>query len=104
MLHLLGVLAYQVGQNDAAIQQIKSAIACSWAVRLTTTIFGLATAQAPTCRGAGPVMKRRCGSPQYAAAHLNLLSCCSSWAELADWLNSYREAVRLQPDDAAPHA
>jgi Flp pilus assembly protein TadD len=104
-LHLLGVIALQVGQPDAAIAQIRRAIAVrgdfpeahnnlAGALR---ALGRLAEAEA-SCRAA---LRLR---PDFADAHANLGNVQHSRGQPAEAEASYREALRLRPDLDRVHA
>jgi predicted O-linked N-acetylglucosamine transferase (SPINDLY family) len=104
-LHLLGVLAGQVGQTDAAIDLIGRAIAVAPAIpefhsslgrvlwgngRLTEAIAAL-----------GRVAALR---PDDAAAHHDLGVTLNEVGRLAEAISAFGRAIALQPDMAGAHA
>ena len=97
-LHLLGLLAHQVGRSDLAIDYI------SQALRLQPD---LAEAQQPgngACKarkadGSGCLLPAVAAlKPEFAKAHNNLANAFRQQGKLAEAVASYQEALRLAPD------
>jgi protein O-GlcNAc transferase len=102
--HLVGVLAYQRGKNDLAIEQIRKAIALQPAAAPYHNNLGLAyrashqLAEARSCHE--EALRLDAG---YAAAHANLGYILREQSRLPEALDCYRQAIRLRPDYAAAH-
>lgn len=103
-LHLLGVLAHQVGRNDAAVEFIGKAIALNPRIPECHYNIGLA------CRALGRIddaiaynrkaieLKR-----DYVEAHLNLGNALNERGELGEAAHCYDRVVELKPDHAEAH-
>ncbi|HEY1931659.1 MAG TPA: tetratricopeptide repeat protein [Acetobacteraceae bacterium] len=104
-LHLLGVIALQLGRPDAAISQIRRAIAVRAAfpeahnnLAGALRALGRLTEAEASCREA---LRLR---PDFADAHANLGNIQDRSGRPADAEASYREALRLRPELAQAQA
>ena len=103
-LHLLGVLAYQLGQYELAIERIGRAIALDGAVVTFHNNLGNVLKdqgkldQAIACYRRALELK-----PDYALAHNNLGLVLSSQGNLHGAVACYRRATELKPDFADGH-
>jgi protein O-GlcNAc transferase len=95
-LHLLGVIAYQVGRHDVAIDLIRRAIARNagnpaFFTNLSNALRdqGKLEAAVEACRAAIRV------DPNFAEAHCNLGTALSIQGKLDEAADSYRQAIRI---------
>ncbi|MBI3839168.1 MAG: tetratricopeptide repeat protein [Planctomycetia bacterium] len=98
-MHSLGLLAYQVGKHQAAIQLISSAIRvngsqAAYHADLAEVYRGLGQLDdaARSYRQALRIM------PDYAEAHHNLGTVFRAQGKLAEAADCHREALRIKPD------
>ncbi len=102
--HLLGVVAYQKGQHERAIEQIRSAIALRPGAAPFHNNLGLAY------RASHKLAEARASHEEavrldanYAAAHFNLGFVLRELSRLPESLACYKRAVQLRPDYAEAH-
>jgi tetratricopeptide (TPR) repeat protein len=100
-LHLLGVLANQMGRHEVAADLIRRAIARNGASapyfsNLAAALHALGDREGAiaACREAIRI------SPDYATAHFNLATALHSRGEVEAAIAEYSEAIRLGPGDA----
>jgi tetratricopeptide (TPR) repeat protein len=103
-LHLMGVLANQVGRQDIAVELIHRAIARNG----QNAIYFSNLAAALHARGDREGAIAACReavriSPDYATARFNLATALYERGELEEAIAAYREAVRLGAGDAKAH-
>jgi len=103
-LHLLGVLAHQIGKNEAAVELISKAITikpdfaeahCNLASALQA--MGRSEEAAANCRKALAI------KPGYADAHYNLGNALQALGDLEEAARSYQKVLSLKPDHADAH-
>ena len=103
-LHLLGMVAYQVGRHDLCVDMISKAIAIDAKVAFYHSNLGSAfnaqgkLDEAVACYRQALVLK-----PDYAEAHYNLGNALKRKGKLDDAAASYRRALVLKPDYAEAH-
>ncbi len=103
-LHLLGVIAFQCGSNELAIQHIRAAIAQQPGFAAYHNNLGLAYRAAHQLAEARACHEEALRLDQgYAAAHLNLANVFRELGQATDSLASYRRALQLQPRSAEAH-
>ena len=103
-LHLIGVIAYQVGKNDQAVEFIQRALAFTLRSPMRTAIW-----TGPDGPGKGRGVRQVFSTPvhlkpDFAEAYNNLGSALKDQGKLVEAVSSYREALRLKPGFAAPHS
>lgn len=103
-LHLLGVLAHQVGDNAAAVELISKAVA----INGTQPIFHNNLAAAYRALGKLPeaqaAYERAIKSdPRYVDAYSNLATVLHALGMLAEAANACRQALRVDPNFAEAH-
>jgi predicted TPR repeat methyltransferase len=100
-LHSLGVIAYQAGRNDVAVDIIGQAIALSDRVPGFHNNLGNALqaqgrlAEATECYRRAVILDQT-----FAVAHYNLGNVLKEQAKLTDAAESYRRALAIKPDYA----
>jgi tetratricopeptide (TPR) repeat protein len=104
-LHLLGVIAYQVGQNGIAVEIISNAIKINPTVAIYHSNLGNALKNlgrldesVAACNNAIRI------KADYAEAHSNLGNALQALGRLDDAVAAYNNAIRLKPDDAEAHS
>ncbi len=103
-LHLLGVVAHQVGKNDTAVELIGKAIARNAEVADYHSNLGMALKELDRfdeAEGAHREALRL--NPDYPQAHNNLGVALGEQGRTEEALAAYREALRLNPDFAEAH-
>jgi tetratricopeptide (TPR) repeat protein/SAM-dependent methyltransferase len=97
-LHLLGVLAHQVGRNDVAVELIGKALALDEAVPQFHYNIGLAHGTLGHFDKAAAHNRRAIAlDPDHAEAHLNLGNALKALGRHDEALASYRRALSLRP-------
>jgi tetratricopeptide (TPR) repeat protein len=98
-LHLLGVIAHQIGKSDLAVDYIKKALRIRPDTPQAHNNLGIAL------RGQGKLDEAIASyqqalrlNPDYAEAHNNLGNTLSDQGKVEEAVASYREALRLKPD------
>ncbi len=98
-MHLLGVLAAQLGQFEIAVHWIQQAIAIKPDVPVFQNNFGNALKAFGDLEGAIKHYRTALQlKPDYAEAHNNLASVLYKQNNFAEALHHYAEAIRLQSD------
>jgi tetratricopeptide (TPR) repeat protein/2-polyprenyl-3-methyl-5-hydroxy-6-metoxy-1,4-benzoquinol methylase len=103
-LHLLGVIAHQVGKNDVAIDLITKSLSIS--PNCVGALYNLGL----TLRGLGELdeavasyRKVLAIKPDYAEAHNNLGNALRELGKLDEAIASYCKALNLKPNHAEAH-
>jgi tetratricopeptide (TPR) repeat protein len=103
-LHMLGVLAHEMGRNDVAIELIRRAVDVAPGVADFHSDLGAvyrATGQPDeaiaACRGAIAL------APRLSGAHYNLGNAFREKGELDAAIDAFREAIGIKPDYAEAH-
>ena len=98
-LHLLGVIAHQVGRHDVAVEYISRAIGLQNAdpayhnnLAEALRALGRCTEAVASCRRAIALR------PEYAQAHYNLGNALRDQGAQDEAINAYRQALALAPD------
>jgi tetratricopeptide (TPR) repeat protein len=103
-LHLLGILAHQVRQHDAAIDLIGRAIACNDRVPECHYNMGLALAAAGRMQDAARSFGHAIAlKGDYAEAHMNLGNAQMNLGHVDEAIASLERALALKPDVAELH-
>jgi protein O-GlcNAc transferase len=103
-LHLLGVMASQLGKHEAAVEYIGRAIAVNQNMSTFHNNLGEAfralhrSAEAADCYRRALQLK-----PDFAEAHNNLGAALKEQGKLDETVACYRRALQLKPDHAAAH-
>jgi predicted O-linked N-acetylglucosamine transferase (SPINDLY family) len=103
-LHLLGMIAYQVGRHEVAVEYVKQAIALNPAVaefhnNLGTVYFELNQIEAAS-RHLNTALQLQ---PDYSEAEYNLANLLRKEGILEEAAVHYRKALELKPDYAAAY-
>jgi predicted O-linked N-acetylglucosamine transferase (SPINDLY family) len=100
-LHLLGVLGYQVGRSDIAVDLIKKAIAVKGGIAAFHEHLGVALHSQGRLDEAVASFRRALGlDPSLADAHHNLGLALQAKGDLADAAASFLRTIALDPDFA----
>jgi tetratricopeptide (TPR) repeat protein len=100
-LHFLGVIAYQIGQYDTAIELIMLAIEENPLNPFYFSNLGLALRAEKKLELAEKNYRQAISlKPDYAEAHLNLGVALGDQGKANDAINSYRKAIEIKPDYA----
>jgi tetratricopeptide (TPR) repeat protein/2-polyprenyl-3-methyl-5-hydroxy-6-metoxy-1,4-benzoquinol methylase len=103
-LHLLGVLAHQVGRNGIAVDLIVKAIALNSQVPAFHSSLGLALqAQGKLEEAVASYRRALAHKPDDAHAHNNLGNTLKQQGKLEEAVACYRRALSHNPDDAHAH-
>ncbi len=103
-LHLLGLIAFQVGKHELAVEYIRQAIRLQGGVALYHTSLGNALKEQGKLSEAVACHRRALQrNPNYAEAHNNLGNALSALGKLDEAVACYRRAMKLKSDFAAPH-
>ena len=103
-LHLLGVLAYQVGKAEIAAALIGKAVAIDKAQPAYFYNLGLALQALGRLREAGAAYSRSLQlAPDYAEARNNVGTVLQDLGHLEQAVGEYNIAIRLKPDYADAH-
>lgn len=98
--HLLGVVAFQAGHRDAAIELITEAISIDPEERFYHNNLGNVHWQRGELQEAEKSYRQALRiQPDYIEAHYNLATVLRNQDRLADAVDSYRTVLRLKPDD-----
>jgi tetratricopeptide (TPR) repeat protein len=98
-MHLLGVLAFQTGRRDAAVDFIQRAITANPQRPHYYSNLGLALASTGQFEQAIAMYRRALSmSPNYPEAYNNLGMAFRAQSKLDDAINAYRQALSLRPD------
>jgi predicted O-linked N-acetylglucosamine transferase (SPINDLY family) len=104
-LHLLGVLAHQVGHNQAAVDLIAQAIRVNPTVAAYHYSRGVALTDLGRLDEAVAAYRAALGlNPQDADAAANLGLALKDLGRFTDAVRAYRAALCITPDDADAHA
>jgi predicted O-linked N-acetylglucosamine transferase (SPINDLY family) len=104
-LHLLGLVAYQSGRNDLAVDYIGQAVRLQPNSAATRCNLGLAfLAQGKLDEAAVSLLEAIRLNPQYVLAHNNLGSVFKDQGKLDRAVASWRHAIRVKPDFAEAHS
>jgi len=102
--HLLGVLALQTGNHEAAVQLIERAIAANPAVAAFHANLGVALKERGRFEDAAASQRKAIGlQPDFADAHFNLGNALVDLNRLEEAAAAYRAAIRIKPDFAEAH-
>lgn len=103
-LHLLGVIAHQVGRNDVAVELIGQAIAANKRDADFHSNIGVALRELGRLDDAvehfRQALKLR---PDFADAHNNLGLCLKEQGQFAESESRYRRALSISPDHGNAH-
>src|SRR6516164_6376962 len=103
-LHLLGVIAYQVGRHDMAVDLIRKAIALNDRIPAFHNNIGLALdALGRTQDAVGHYRRAIALKPTYVEAHNNLGATLQTQSKLDEALVHYQRALALRADFAEAH-
>jgi tetratricopeptide (TPR) repeat protein len=103
-LHLLGVIAYQVGRHDRAIEHIEAALRLRGPdPEMLSNLGGAYLAMGRAAEALSCYQRAVQLRPGFASAHYNLGNVLLGQKRLAEALACYREALRLQPDNVGAH-
>jgi tetratricopeptide (TPR) repeat protein len=103
-LHLLGVIAYQTGQNDDAIDLIRSAITIKRKVAAYHSNLGNVFLRQGRLDAAAASFRRALGiKPDYPEAHNNLGLALSRLGKRDEAVLCYRKAIAHKPDYASAY-
>ena len=104
-LHLLGLVALQVGRPDAAVELIGKAIKRHKQNPVYFFNFGNAKAQQGKLDDAIAAYRQAVAiKPDYAEAHSNLGNAAAYQGKLDEAMAAYRQAVAVRPDYAEAHS
>ncbi len=104
-LHLLGMIAYQVGGYDAAVELIGNAIEVSPKASIYHSNLGLVlNAQGKPEEAAACCRRALALQPDYIEAHINLGNALKDQGKLDEAIASYRKAIAYKPGAAAAHS
>jgi tetratricopeptide (TPR) repeat protein len=102
--HLLGLIAFQIGHNDQAIQLIKKAIRANPDKAAFHANLGSALQKKGRLDDAiSSCAKAIELDPEHAEAHANLASAFHQQGNLDEAAASYRRAIAIDPDFAEAH-
>jgi protein O-GlcNAc transferase len=103
-LHLLGVIALQVGRPDTAIELIRQAIALNAVVAEFHNNLGNALRDRQLLDEAIAAYRQALRlKPDLAVAHYNLGNALRDQGLLDEAIAAYRQGLRVKPDDAVTH-
>jgi protein O-GlcNAc transferase len=103
-LHLLGVLAHQMGHAGRAVESIGRAIRLDGNQAAFHNNLGLALVSQGRVAEAIASFRRALElRPDYAGAYNNLGIALKDRGQVAEAIDCYRRALRLRPDDAEIH-
>ncbi len=103
-LHLLGVIAHQVGKNDIAIDFIRRALAHKPDYAEAYNSLGAALkGQGMVDEAIESYHKALAIKPEYVEAHCNLGNALTEQGKSNDAIARYREALAIDPENAEAH-
>lgn len=103
-LHLLGVIAHQVGKNEIAVDLINKDLAVKPDYAEAHSNLGLALRDLGKLDAAVASFRKALAvKPDYAEAHFNLGFALRDLGELEDAVASFRNALAFKPDYAKAH-
>ena len=98
--HLLGVVAFQAGYQDIAIELISEAISIDPEEPFYHNNLGNVHRQLGALQAAEKCYRQALRiQPDYSLAHYNLATLLRDQARLDDAVDAYRTVLRLKPDD-----
>jgi protein O-GlcNAc transferase len=104
-LHLLGMLAGQVGEFDVAVDLLRQAAQLNPNFADAHNNLGFALAKNGKTHDAIPCYREAIRlKPDLCEAHVNLANALEEIEQWDDAIASYREAIRLKPDSAESHS
>jgi tetratricopeptide (TPR) repeat protein len=104
-LNGLGLLAYQAGRNDAAVELIGNAVRLSPEFAEAHSNFGAALSGLGRFDEAARAFATAIGlKPDYADAHYNLGTVLANLGRMDEAVSAYKTAIRLKPGYADAHA
>lgn len=102
--HLLGMIAYQVGKHDIAVEYVKQAIALNPAVAEFHNNLGTVYLDQDQVEAARPHFATALQlQPDYVEAHYNMGNLLRNEGKFEEAVAQYRQALRLKPDYAGAH-
>jgi protein O-GlcNAc transferase len=103
-LHLLGVIALQVGRHDSAVEWIRQAIAVNPAGLDYHYNVGIALAAQGRLEEAIDAFHRALETkPDFPETHYNLANALRDRGRLGEAIAAYRHALRIKPNFAEAH-
>ena len=103
-LHLLGVIAHQVGQNDVAVELISKAVSVHPDYADAHNNLGAALKELGRLDDAMASYRRAIGvNPEYADAHYNLGNTLAGQGKAEQAVGCFQKAVEIKPDHATAH-
>ena len=103
-LHLLGVIAHQVGKNEIAVELIEKAVCTQPSSPVLLSNLGGAYRGLHRLRDAEMCYRRALAfKPDYAEVHYNLGNALKEQGKLDEAVASYRQALSFKPDLADAH-
>ncbi len=103
-LHLMGVLAHQIGENDVAVHLVKRAISVNGSVATYHHNLGdIFRALERFEKAVACYREAVARQPDYADAHFGLGNALIGQGKVDEAIASYRKALALHPGDAEAH-
>jgi tetratricopeptide (TPR) repeat protein len=102
-LHLLGLIAHQNGQLDAAVELISQAISINPSGPMHYNLGLALQTQGRSDAAIDSYLRAIAINPGDAKAHTNLGVLLQAQGNLDDAIKSYRRAISLNPEDAGAH-
>jgi tetratricopeptide (TPR) repeat protein/SAM-dependent methyltransferase len=103
-LHLLGVIAHQVGRNDMAVQLIRKAIGLNNRIPIFHNNIALALDALGRTQNAVAHFRRAIAlQPTYAEAHNNLGATLQAQKKFDEAVAQYQRALDIKPDFVEAH-
>jgi tetratricopeptide (TPR) repeat protein len=103
-LHLLGVIAHQMGRHDEAVDLIQRAINANKRAPQFYNNLGSALQELGRLEEAGRAFRRALNlKPDVAETHRNLAKLLERQGRLKEAMTSLKRALALQPDNAESH-
>src|SRR5262245_10112760 len=103
-LHLLGVIAFQTGQHELAVEYTSRAIELNGTQATFHSNLGNAVQAQGKLEQAVDSYRRALElKPDYAVAHYNLGTTFKAQGKLDEAVDCFRRALELKPDDAVVH-
>jgi len=100
-LHLLGMIAYQTGRDDAAVELIRKAIAIKGdAASYHSNLGNVLQSQGELAEAGASYQRALMLKPDLAEVHLNLGNIFKSLGDVDSSLSCYRRALALNPASA----
>lgn len=102
--HLLGMIAYQVGKHDIAVEYVKRAIALNPAVAEFHNNLGTVYLDTDRIEAARPHLATALQlQPDYVEARYNMGNLLRNEGKFEEAVAQYRQALKLKPDYAGAH-